>query len=146
MARPRIKTRKGDAVKIHYTCKLSNGTVIDSSEGKEPLEFTIGKGEIIKGLEEAVAGMKVGESKTVAVAAEKAYGRRHYEWILEVGRDKLPENWIPEIGLYYDIPREDGQSMTATVTRVSESSVTLDFNHPLAGKELIFEISLLEIV
>ncbi len=146
MARPRMKTRKGDAVKIHYTCKLSNGTVIDSSEGKEPLEFTIGKVEVIKGLEESVAGMKVGESKTVTVPADKAYGLYHDEWVLEVGRDKFSEDWRPEIGLHYEVPRENGQSTTATVTHVSQSSVTLDFNHPLAGKELIFEISLLEIV
>jgi peptidylprolyl isomerase len=102
--------------------------------------------EVIKGLEEAVAGMKVGESKTVTVGAEKAYGRRHDEWVLEVGRDKLPADWNPEIGLHYEIPREDGQSTTATVTHVSKSSVTLDFNHPLAGRELIFEINLLAIL
>jgi peptidylprolyl isomerase len=89
MARARSKVKKGDTVKVQYTCKLSNGTVIDSSIGREALEFTLGKEEVIKGLEEAVAGMKVGESKTVTVAAEKAYGRRHDEWVLEVGRDKL---------------------------------------------------------
>jgi peptidylprolyl isomerase len=146
MARARSKVKKGDTVRIQYTCKLSNGTVIDSSIGGEALEFTLGRVEVIKGLEEAVAGMKVGESKTVTVGAEKAYGRRHDEWVLEVGRDKLPADWNPEIGLHYEIPREDGQSTTATVTHVSKSSVTLDFNHPLAGRELIFEINLLAIL
>jgi len=146
MARRRVKVRKGDRVKVHYTCRLANGTVIDTSVGTEPLEFTLGDNDVIKGLEEAVAGMKIGESKSAAVAAEKAYGPYHEEWVLEVGRDTFTEGWSPEIGLHYEVPREDGQSTTATVTRVSSSSVTLDFNHPMAGKGLIFEIHLLEIV
>lgn len=146
MAKRRAKVRKGDTVQINYACKLGNGSVIDSSIGRESLEFTLGKEEVIKGLEEAVTGMKVGESKTISVAAEKAYGPHHDEWVLDVGRDKLPEDWNPEIGLHFEIPREKGKSSMATVTHVSQSSVTLDFNHPLAGKELIFEISLLEII
>jgi len=146
MGRRRVKVRKGDTVRVNYTCRLANGTVIDSSVGREPLEITLGRYDVIKGLEDAVAAMKVGESKTVTVPADKAYGPYHDEWVLEVGRDKLPEDWNPEIGLHYEVPREKGQSTTATVTRVTQSSVTLDFNHPMAGKELIFEISLLEIV
>ena len=145
MARPRLKAKKGDTVRVHYTCKLANGTVIDSSEGSDPLEFTIGKGEIIKGLEEAVSGMKIGQSKTITVAPEKAYGPHHGEWVLDVNRDKLPGNQDLDVGLRIDIPREGGQSSTATVMHVSALSVTLDFNHPLAGKELIFEVRLLEI-
>ena len=146
MARKRVKVRKGDTVRVQYTCRLENGTEIDSSVGREPLEFTLGREEVIKGLEEIVAGMKVGESKTVNVSAEKAYGPRHDEWLLEVGRDKLPEGWKPEVGLHFELPLEEGRSSTALVTHVSQSSVTLDFNHPLAGKGLIFEVSLLEIV
>jgi peptidylprolyl isomerase len=146
MARKRVKVRKGDVVRIHYTCKLANGTIIDSSQGQEPLEFTLGKGEIITGLEDTVMGMKVGQSKTAAVAPEKTYGLRHEEWMIDVVRDKLPEDFNPEVGLHYEIPRENGQSSLATVTHVSQSTVTLDFNHPLAGKEMIFEVSLLEIV
>ena len=146
MGKRRLKVRKGDTVRLNYTCRLANGTVIDSSVGSEPLEITLGRYDVIKGLEDAVAAMKAGESKTVTVPADKAYGPYHDEWVLEVGRDKLPEDWNPEIGLHYEVPREKGQSTTATVTRVTQSSVTLDFNHPMAGKELIFEISLLEIV
>lgn len=146
MAKARTKVRKNNRVRIHYTCKLANGTVIDSSTDKEPLEFTLGKGEVIKGLEEAVKGMEVGESRTTRVRAEKAYGRYHNEWVLEVGRDKFPTDWTPEVGLHFEVPREDGQSSVATITGVSQSSVHLDFNHPLAGKELIFEVSLLEII
>jgi len=146
MARKRVKGRIGDLVKIHYTCKLANGTIIDSSSGKEPLEFTLGKGEVIKALEDAVMGMRVGQSKTVNVPAENAYGPHHVEWVLEMGRDKLPGEWNPEVGLCLEIPREKGESSVATVTYVSQSTVRLDFNHPLAGKALIFEISFLEII
>ncbi|MBM4147371.1 MAG: peptidylprolyl isomerase [Nitrospira sp.] len=146
MARKRVKGRKGDSVKIHYICKLADGTVIDSSSGKEPLEFTLGKGEVIKALEDAVMGMGVGQSKTVNVPAENAYGPHRGEWVLNMGRDKLTEGFNPEVGLDFEIPRGKGQSSKATVTHVSQSSVTLDFNHPLAGKALIFEISFLEII
>ena len=146
MARKRVKVRKGDMVRIHYTCTLANGTVIDSSNGKDPLEFTVGEAEIIQGLENAVLSMKVGQEKVVTVAAENAYGIRHEEWTINVVRDKLPPEFRAEVGLRYEIPREGGQSSLATVTHVSESTVTLDFNHPLAGKELIFDINLLEIV
>jgi len=146
MAKAQTKVRKGDRVKIHYTCKLASDAVIGSSIGGEPLEFTLGQEEVIRGLEEAVKGMKAGESKTRSIAAERAYGPYHSEWVLIVGRDKLSEGWNPEVGLRYEVPRENSSSSIATVTHVSQSSVTLDFNHPLAGKELIFEISLLEIL
>lgn len=108
--------------------------MIDSSIGMEPLEFTLGKEEDIKGLEGAVTGMKVGESKTISVAADKTYGPYHDEWVLEVGRDRLSEYWSPEVGLNYEFSRENGQSTMATVKHVSKSSVTLDFNHPYQGK------------
>jgi peptidylprolyl isomerase len=146
MARKRIIVRKGDTVRVHYTCKLANGTIIDSSQGQEPLEFTLGKGEIIKGLEDTVMGMKVGQSKTAAVAPEKTYGLRHEEWMINIGIDKLPADFKPEIGRNYEIPREEGQSSIATVTHISQSAVTLDFNHPLAGQQLFFEVSVLEII
>jgi len=145
MARKRVKPKKGDTVKIHYTCKLEDGTVADSS-GIDPIEFILGKGDVIKGLEEAVMGMKVGQSKTVNIPPDKAYGLRHEDWALDVPRNKMPDGIKAETGVCLEIPGEDGSSSTATVTHVWESSVTLDFNHPLAGKELIFDISLLEIV
>lgn len=146
MARKRVKGRNGDLVKIRYTCKLADGKIIDSSNDKEPLEFTIGKGEVLKAVEDAVKGMRVGESKTINVPAENAYGERHEEWAIDVGRDKLPEDFSPKVGLHFEIPRGKGQSSQATVTHVSQSTVRLDFNHPLAGKALIFEISFLEII
>jgi FKBP-type peptidyl-prolyl cis-trans isomerase 2 len=145
MAKRRVKVRKGDTVKVQYKCRLENGTEIDSSVGREPLEFTLGTEEVIKGLEEIVAAIKVGESKTVNVSAEKAYGPYHDEWVLEVGRDKLPQGWKPEVGLHFELPLEEGRSSTALVTHVSQSSVTLDFNHPLAGRDLAFEVEVAEI-
>lgn len=145
MARKRVKPKKGDKVRVHYTCKLKDGAVADSS-GTDPIEFILGKGDVIKGLEEAVMGMKVGQSRTVNIPPDKAYGLRHEEWALEVPRDGMPEGSKAEAGVCIEIPGKGGSSSTAAVTHVSEFSVTLDFNHPLAGKELIFDISLLEIV
>ena len=144
MPRPK-KVKRGDRVKVHYTCMLDNETVIDKSSEDAPLKFIMGKGEVIRGLEEALEDMKVGESIRKKVPAEMAYGIRHDEWVLEVGRDKIPEEWQPEIGKHLEIPRENREPYTAIITHVSPSTITLDFNHPLAGKELIFEISLLEI-
>jgi peptidylprolyl isomerase len=143
MARTRKKTRTGDTVKVNYTCRLSNGTVIDSSAEGDPLVFTLGKGEVLKGLEELINGMKIGEIKTVTVPPEKAYGAYNYAWVIEIGLDRLPENCNPEPGVQIELTRENGQPMVAMVKRVSQSSATLDFNHPLAGKELVFEVSLL---
>ena len=100
---------------------MANGTIIDSSQGKEPFEFTLGKGEIIRGLEDVIMGIKLGQSKTATVTPEKTYGPRHEEWMIDVGRDKLPEDFKPEVGLHYEIPRENGQSSLATVTHVSQS-------------------------
>jgi peptidylprolyl isomerase len=145
MARKRMKPKKDDTVRIHYTCKLEDGTVADSSNGG-PIEFILGKGDVIKGLDEAVMGMKVGQTKTINIPPDKAYGLRREDWALDVPRNKMPEGIKAEAGVCLEIPREDGSSSTATVTHISESSVTLDFNHPLAGKELIFDVTLLEII
>ncbi|HMK48557.1 MAG TPA: peptidylprolyl isomerase [Thermodesulfovibrionales bacterium] len=146
MPRKRVKVRKGDRVRVHYTCRLADGSLAYSSVGADPIEFTLGKADAIIGLEEAVATMKVGESRTVSIPPEKAYGQRREEWALSVPRDKMPEGFIPIEGLRFELEREGGHSSAATITHISESSVTLDFNHPLAGRELTCEISLLEIV
>jgi|WetSurMetagenome_2_1015567.scaffolds.fasta_scaffold242758_2 peptidylprolyl isomerase len=146
MPRKRVKVRKDDTVRVHYTCRLDDGAVAYSSAGADPIEFTMGRGDAIKGLEEAVSGMKVGETKSISIPPDKAYGRRHEEWALSVPRNKMPEGFIPIVGLRFELPREDGGSSAATITHISESTVTLDFNHPLAGKELNCDISLLEIV
>ncbi|MCG3111882.1 MAG: peptidylprolyl isomerase [Candidatus Manganitrophus sp.] len=139
------QAKRGNAVKVHYVGKFEDGTVFDTSREREPLPFTIGEGEVIPGFEEAVVGMNPGESKKVVIPAENAYGPRHEEMVLVVDRQNLPEGVDPQVGQQYQIPQSDGQSIVVTVTDASDSSVTLDGNHPLAGRELTFEIELLEV-
>jgi len=139
------QAKEGDTVKVHYTGKLKDGTVFDQSAGKEPLEFTIGEGRVIPGFEEAVKGMEPGQSKTVEVSSEEAYGPRRDEMILQVDRSRLPEDLDPEVGQQLQSHQENGQTVILTVTDVSEQEVTLDANHPLAGQDLQFEIELFEI-
>lgn len=131
---------------MHYTGKLEDGTVFDTSLGGEPLEFTIGEGEIIPGFEEAVIGMQPGESKTVTVPSERAFGPHRDELVVEVGRDQFPPHLYPEVGQEYQMRQPDGHMIPVRVVEVSEETVTLDANHPLAGKDLTFEVQLLEVL
>ena len=140
------QVKKGDTVKVHYTGKLEDGNVFDTSANRDPLQFTIGESSIISGFEQAVIGMNLGESKTTKVPVDKAYGPYHKENLLEVSRDQFPAYVKPEVGQQLQIPKGDGQKTIVTVAEVSESSITLDANHPLAGKELTFDIKLLEIL
>ena len=135
----------GDTVKVHYTGTLDDGTVFDSSLERDPLEFTIGEGKLIPGFEEAVIGMSEGESKTVEIPADKAYPYNE-ELVFVVDRDQLQPDLQPEVGQQLQFQREDGQIVIFTVIDVSELSVTLDGNHPLAGEDLTFEIQLVEIL
>jgi len=140
------QAKHGDTVKVHYTGKLEDGTVFDTSINRDPLQFTIGEGQIIPGFEQAVVGMNPGESKTTKVPADKAYGSHHKKRVLVVDRNQFPVDLKPEVGQKLQIRRTDGQTIVVTVTDVSESSVTLDANHPLAGKDLTFDIQLIELV
>ena len=140
------QAKHGDTVKVHYTGKLEDGTVFDTSINRDPLQFTIGEGQIIPGFEQAVVGMNPGESKTTKVPADKAYGPHYKERVLAADRNQFPVDLKPEIGQKLQIRRTDGQTIVVTVTDVSESSVTLDANHPLAGKDLTFDIQLIELV
>jgi len=137
--------KTGDTVKVHYTGKLDDGTVFDSSNGREPLQFTIGEGQVIPGFEQAVTGMKPGESQTVKIPVEEAYGPYQQELVLVVGQDQFPADLEPEVGQQLQITQADGKVTVVTVTGISESGVILDANHPLAGKDLTFEIELMEI-
>jgi FKBP-type peptidyl-prolyl cis-trans isomerase 2 len=139
------QAKAGDTVKVHYTGRLADGTVFDSSDGSEPLEFTLGQGQIIPGFEQAVIGMRVGESKTVTIPVDQAYGPRRDDMVLEVGRDELPENLEPEIGMQLQMNRGDGGIVIVTITEVSETMIKIDANHPLAGRDLRFDIELVEI-
>ena len=135
----------GDTVKVHYTGKLADGTVFDTSVGGEPMEFTLGQGKVISGFEQAVIGMQVGESKTFTIPADQAYGQRRDDMIFEVGRDELPPDIDPEIGMQLQMNQGDGGVTIVTITEVSETTVKIDANHPLAGQDLTFDIELVEI-
>ena len=139
------QAKPGDTVKVHYTGKLADGTVFDSSLNEEPLEFTIGEGQVIPGFEEAVVGMNPGQSKITKVRADKAYGHYRDEMVLVVERERLPSEVQPEVGQQMEMRSPDGTSFVVAVKEVSETSVTLDANHPLAGMDLRFDIQLLEI-
>jgi len=140
-----VQAKTGDIVKVHYTGRLQDGTVFDTSVGSEPLEFTIGQGQLISGFEQAVIGMKVGESKTVTIPVDQAYGPRRDDMILVVEQDQLPEDLDPRVGMQLQMNQGDGEIMIVTITEVSETTVTIDANHPLAGQDLTFEIELVGI-
>ncbi len=140
------QAKTGDTVKVHYTGKLDDGTVFDTSADREPLQFTIGQGQLIPDFEQAVVGMNPGESKTVQIPSDNAYGPHHEEMVMEVRRKEFPADLDPEVDQRLQVQQQDGQTFAVTVTAVSESSVTLDANHPLAGKDLTFDVQLTEIV
>jgi peptidylprolyl isomerase len=139
------QAKQGDTVKIHYTGKFDDGTVFDASSEGEPLEFVIGQGQVIAGVEEAVVGMNPEETKTAVIPPEKAYGQYHEDMVVEVEKNKFPEHIQPEPGLELELKQENGESVYVVVTNVSDEEVTLDANHPLAGKDLTFDIRLMEI-
>ncbi len=135
----------GDIVQVHYTGKLADGTVFDSSLEREPIQFTLGAGQMIPGFDKAVLGMKVGESKTVTIPAEDAYGPSRDDLLIEIPREELPADMTPEVGQELPMTRGDGRTVNMPITEVSETTVTIDTNHFLAGKNLVFEIELVSI-
>lgn len=139
------QAKNGDTVKVHYTGKLEDGTVFDSSADRDPLEITIGSGSIIPRFEEAIVGMAPGESKTIEISADDAYGPHREEGVVVVDRNEFPPDLNPEVGQQLQIQQPDGQALVVAVTNVSESNVTLDGNHPLAGKDLTFDVELMTI-
>ncbi|MFA6001547.1 MAG: peptidylprolyl isomerase [Thermoleophilia bacterium] len=140
------QAKHGDTVKVHYTGKLTDGTEFDSSVGRDPLEFTIGSGQVIPGFESAVVGMSPGESSNTSIPVDQAYGPRSDEMLVEVPRENLAEGIQPEVGQKLQAMSEDGHKIALMITAVSDASVTLDGNHPLAGKELFFDLELIDIV
>lgn len=140
------QAKSGDTVRIHYTGTLDDGTQFDSSADREPLEFALGGGQVIPGFDGAVDGMSVGESKTVTIAPDDAYGPRHEQLVQQVSRDALPEAMEPAIGMQLQSESPDGQIMNLAVTEVADDTITVDANHPLSGKALTFDIELVEIV
>lgn len=138
--------KEGDMVKVHYTGKFDDGTVFDSSEDSTPMEFTVGKGEVFQRVDEGVIGMNPGETKTIRIPMEEAYGPHKEERIFEFDKTRAPEGFDPVIGQVVQMYRVDGLPVRATVIGKSETSFTMDCNHPLSGKDLIFDITLVEIV
>jgi peptidylprolyl isomerase len=140
------KVKDGDTVKVHYTGKLTDeGTVFDSSREREPLEFTLGQGQLIPGFEKAVIGMEVGDNTTVEIASKDAYGARREDLELEVSKSDLPDNIEPKAGMQLQMQQKNGQAIPVQITAVKDDYVKLDANHPLAGKDLTFDIELVEI-
>ncbi len=137
--------KKGDKVKVHYKGKLTSGEQFDSSEGREPLEFTVGAGQMIAGFDAAIPGMSVGEKKTINIAPAEAYGEKNKEAIIEFPKSNIPADMKLEPGMKLQLRNEAGQPIPVTVTEVKDDVIILDANHELAGKELIFDIELIEI-
>ncbi|MBT8080927.1 MAG: peptidylprolyl isomerase [Gammaproteobacteria bacterium] len=137
--------KSGDTVRIHYTGTLDDGTEFDSSAGREPLEFTLGSGQVISGFDDAVSGMTIGDKKSVRMEADQAYGERRDELVQEVPRSALPDEIKPEEGMALQSQSPEGHIMNLVVTGVADASITVDANHPLAGHALSFDIELVAI-
>jgi peptidylprolyl isomerase len=139
------KVKDGDTVKVHYTGKLENGDVFDSSKEREPFEFTVGNKAVIPGFEKGVVGMGVGDTKTIEIPPEEAYGAKQDELVVEVQKSEFPDDITPTIGQRLQIKQQDGNPIVVTITELTEESITLDANHPLAGYTLFFDVELIDI-
>lgn len=139
------KAKDGDTVKVHYTGTLENGEVFDTSKEREPLEFQLGQGQLIPGFEKAVIGMGEGDSTTVDIPSDEAYGEVRDDLIINVPKDQLPDDVEPQIGMQLQVNQQNGQPIPVRITEIKDEELILDANHPLAGKDLKFEIKLLEV-
>lgn len=140
------QVKNGDTIKVHYHGKLTDGTTFDSSSGREPLEFEVGSGMVIKGFDDGVTGMKVGDKKTINIPVDDAYGPKQEEMLVEFPLDQFPTDMKPEIGMPLTMTTAQGQPVQVIIVEVKEEAVLLDANHPLAGEELVFDLELVEIV
>ena len=139
------QAKQGDTVKVHYTGRFKDGTVFDSSTGREPLEFQLGAGQVIPGFDAGVTGMNVGDKREVQIPAEQAYGPYHAELAGEMDRKNLPEDLTPEVGMVLQMMHPSGMPFNVTVVEVKDDTITLDANHPMAGKDLIFDLELVDV-
>jgi len=140
-----MSAKKGDAVAVHYTGRLEDGSIFDSSVSRSPLSFTLGDGNMIKGFDSAVYGMVIGDHKTVTIPAAEAYGERRQDMMIEVPMSQVPPDIQPELGLQLTLQGPGGQPMPVTVVELDEEKIVLDANHELAGQDLIFDIELVSI-
>lgn len=139
------KVKKGDQVSVHYTGKLTNGEQFDSSTGRDPLSFTVGAGQMIKGFDDAVLGMEVGEKKVVSISPKEAYGEKNDEAIIEFPKVNVPAEMALEVGMKLQLQDQSGRPFPVVVSEIKDEVIVLDANHELAGKELVFDIELVEI-
>lgn len=135
----------GNTVKVHYKGTLDSGEVFDSSEGRDPLEFTMGAGQLIPGFEKAIMGLKVGDSTTTNIPSAEAYGEHNPEMTITVPKEQLPEGMEPVVGMQLQLNQENGQPVPCQIAKIEGEEITIDANHPLAGKDLTFEIEVVEI-
>ncbi len=140
------KPENGDVVRVHYTGRLTDGTEFDTSSGREPLQFEVGSGQIIEGLDRQIAGMEEGAKETVTIPAVEAYGERRPEQVQDIPRSAIPEEIEPTPGLQLQATTQSGQPVPIVVVNVTEETVTVDANHPLAGRDLVFDVELVEII
>ncbi|MGQ0738213.1 MAG: FKBP-type peptidyl-prolyl cis-trans isomerase [Bacteroidota bacterium] len=140
------QVKSGDKVKVHYHGKLSSGETFDSSAGREPLEFEVGGGMVIKGFDDGVTGMAVGEKKTINIPCNEAYGPVNPEMVIDMPKEKFPADMELEIGMPLMMSDQEGHQFQVAITQIKETVVVLDANHPLAGKDLVFDLELIEIV
>lgn len=140
------KPESGDVVRVHYTGRLTDGTEFDSSVGREPLQFEIGSGQIIEGLDRQIAGMEEGAKETVTIPAAEAYGERRPEQVQDIPRSAIPEEIQPTPGMQLQATTQSGQPVPIVVVNVTDETVTVDANHPLAGRDLVFDVELVEII
>jgi len=139
------QVKNGDTVKVHYHGRLTDGTTFDTSEGRGPLEFEVGAQQVIKGFDEGVLGMAIGDKKTIHIPAEDAYGTSSQERMIEFPRNQFPPDMTPEIGMQLNLRNQDGHDFPVVIAEIREDVVVLDANHPLAGKDLVFDVELVEI-
>lgn len=137
--------KSGDTVKVHYTGTLNNGEIFDSSRESDPLEFKLGQGQLIPGFEKAVIGLAEGESTKVEIPSAEAYGESREDLIVKVAKDKVPQDIEPVVGLQLQVNQPDGQPIPVRITEITDAELTLDANHPLAGKDLTFDIEVVSI-
>jgi len=135
----------GDTVRVHYRGRLDDGTVFDSSEGREPISFTVGTGEVIRGFDDAVAGMAAGDTKTVTISPGEGYGDHRAELVLEVPIDDLPGDFRPEVGMALEVRGPNGETVPVRVIAIGADAITLDGNHPLAGEALTFDVTVVDV-
>ena len=140
------QVKSGDKIKVHYHGRLTNGETFDKSEGREPLEFEVGSGMVIKGFDDGVTGMAVGDKKTINIPADEAYGPKNPDMIIDMPKDRFPKDMEIEVGMPLSMSDGQGQQFQVVVAEVQEEVIILDANHPLAGEDLIFDLELVEII